>query len=145
MRTISMQSARVRFGTRAQQTAVALVAAGLLVAGVTWRGVAASSQANQAKAAQQAPAAQPSLSHSFAGGRDSYADVVKAVAPSVVTIRTEGRANAAPTGFDDEEDLFRRFFGDQFNQRQPRPFGPRQQPRTFRQRALGSGVVMSSD
>src|SRR5262249_10348747 len=51
----------------------------------------------------------------------------------------------APTGFDDEEDLFRRFFGDQFNQRQQRPFGPRQQPRTFRQRALGSGVVMSSD
>ena len=79
------------------------------------------------------------------GGRDSYADVVKMVAPAVVTIRTEGQARVTPTGFggDDQEDLFRRFFGQQFSPREPQ--GRRPSPRTFKQRALGSGVVVSGD
>ena len=71
------------------------------------------------------------------GGRDSYADVVKVVTPAVVTIRTEGRARVSPTQFQDD-DLLRRFFGDQFGNGQRRTPAPRS-------RGLGSGVVVSSD
>jgi Do/DeqQ family serine protease len=72
------------------------------------------------------------------GGRDSYADIVKVVTPAVVTIRTEGRARVSPTQFQDD-DLFRRFFGDQF------PINPRRQMPAPRSRGLGSGVVVTSD
>jgi Do/DeqQ family serine protease len=75
----------------------------------------------------------------LSGGRDSYADVVKIVAPAVVTIRTEGRARMAPTGFQDD-DLLRRFFGEQFGDRGRQ--GPMRAPR---QRGLGSGVIVSAD
>src|SRR6185295_18577677 len=90
------------------------------------------------------------ITHAIAGGRDSYADVVGAAAPAVVTIRTQGKARVSPTQFEgpdmqDQEDLLRRFFGDQFGQpgqrgqRAPRQFAPRQQ------RALGSGVIVTTD
>jgi len=83
------------------------------------------------------------ITHAIAGGRDSYADVVGAAAPAVVTIRTQGKARVSPTQFDgqDPEDLLRRFFGDQFGQREQR--APRQAPRS--QRALGSGVIVTTD
>jgi Do/DeqQ family serine protease len=132
---------------RAIRGAVALGAAGLLVAGATWRGAAA--EPNTHPAGTTAPAVQalqaPTGSRAvIAGGRDSYADIVKTVAPAVVTIRTEGKARVSPTQFqpgDDQDmpDMFRRFFGDQFGR------GRGQAPRAPRQRALGSGVVVTPD
>jgi S1-C subfamily serine protease len=71
------------------------------------------------------------------GGRDSYADVVNVVTPAVVTIRVEGRARVSPTQFQDD-DLFRRFFGDQFG-------GPQRRMPAPRTRGLGSGIVVTSD
>jgi Do/DeqQ family serine protease len=68
---------------------------------------------------------------------------VKVVAPAVVTIRVEGQARVAPTMMPDDN-LFRRFFGDQGGQ-----FGfgaPGQPPpRNYRQQGLGSGVVVTGD
>jgi Do/DeqQ family serine protease len=65
----------------------------------------------------------------------SYAAVVDAVAPAVVTIRVEKHASAVDTQLRDD-DLFR-FFGPQFQI-------PRQQ-RTPRRSGLGSGVITSPD
>src|SRR5215470_16739678 len=126
-----------RFSIRA---AFAAVAAAALISGAAWRGLAAGSPPAPAVASAQSPAA----THGTlpAGTRDSYADVVKAVAPAVVTIRVEGKATPSPTQFQFQEgdDFFRRFFGDDEGQ-------PRQRvvPRTHRQRGLGSGVVMTTD
>jgi Do/DeqQ family serine protease len=54
----------------------------------------------------------------------------------------------SPTGFQgdpgDQEDLLRRFFGDQFGQRQG-PRGPQMPQRSPRQRGLGSGVMVTTD
>jgi Do/DeqQ family serine protease len=66
----------------------------------------------------------------------SYAPIVDAVAPAVVTVRVEKKASIVPTQFQDDDDLFR-FFGRQFQL-------PRQQ-RTPHQSGLGSGVVTSPD
>src|SRR6187399_867541 len=66
----------------------------------------------------------------------SYAPVVDAVAPAVVTVRVEKKASVVPTQFPDEDDLFR-FFGRQFQL-------PRQQ-RVPRQSGLGSGVITTTD
>ena len=69
------------------------------------------------------------------------------VAPGVVTIQVEGKAQAKPTQFGgDDEDMLRRFFGEQFGmpgEREQR--GQRSTPRTFKQRGLGSGVVVTPD
>jgi len=65
----------------------------------------------------------------------SYAPVVDAVAPGVVTVRVEKKASVMPTQFPDDD--FFRFFGRQFQM-------PREQ-RTPRQMGLGSGVVTSPD
>jgi Do/DeqQ family serine protease len=110
----------------------ALALAGALTTGAIWQGVAADPQA----AAPQAATA-PAPARMATGGRDSYADVVKEVTPAVVTIRVEGRARVSPTQFQDD-DLFRRFFGDQFGTT------PRRMPAP-RTRGLGSGVVVTSD
>jgi serine protease Do len=69
---------------------------------------------------------------------NSYADVVARVAPAVVTIRAERlvRAPRQHPFFDDP--MFRDFFGGRVPQQQ-------QQPAETRQRALGSGVVISPD
>ena len=49
----------------------------------------------------------------------SYAPVVDAVAPAVVTVRVEKKASVVPTQFPGDDDLFR-FFGRQFQlPRQP--------------------------
>src|SRR5262249_52210003 len=130
---------------------VVVAASALLVAGATWHGLAANSLATSFQpapttAAAQSSPATTSTSRVLAGGRDSYADVVKVVAPGVVTINVEGKAKARTTQFGDDEDMLRRFFGDQFGfpgQRGQR--GMPEMPRTFRQRGLGSGVVVTSD
>ncbi len=113
--------------------------------GAAWHSVDAQTS-NKAATTTMQTVATP-ITHAIAGGRDSYADVVGAVAPAVVTIRTQGKARVSPTQFDqgdqnDQDDLFRRFFGEQFGQRGqrgPRQFAPRQQ------RALGSGVIVTTD
>lgn len=119
----------------------AVAAVGLLVGGgATWHGIAA--EPTMPVAAVEAQAA-PAVSRAAVGGRESYADVVKLVTPAVVTIRTEGRARVAPTGFgDDDQEMFRRFFGPQFS---PGQQPQRRAPRAFKQRAMGSGVVVSAD
>ena len=66
----------------------------------------------------------------------SYAPVVDAVTPAVVTVRVEKKASVVPTQFPDDDDLFR-FFGRQFQL-------PRQQ-RVPRQSGLGSGVITTTD
>jgi len=66
----------------------------------------------------------------------SYASIVDAVAPAVVTVRVEKRASIVPTQLPDDP-LFRQFFGRQFQM-------PREQ-RAPRQSGLGSGVVTTSD
>src|SRR4051812_22076381 len=74
----------------ARNFGLAVVAGLALVVGAAWRG-GAPVDAAQPVAAHTAPAT-PSIQHAVAGGRDSYADVVRAVSPAVVTIRVEGRA-----------------------------------------------------
>jgi len=121
----------------------------VLISGAAWRGLAASQPSAlsaQPSLAAQAPAVTAHVLPAVNGSRDSYADIVRAVAPAVVTIRIDGKATAAPAQFDgDGDDPFRRFFGDEQNgqngQRGRRP----QAPRSFRQHALGSGVVVTSD
>ena len=127
-------------GNRARAGIVALAAA-LIVSGAWWRGVAANGQAVTPAPAVATVTAPPVTGRALAG-RDSYADIVKVVSPSVITIRTQGRVKASTTQFEGDE-FFRRFFGDPGEG----GFGRRgqQMPRTQRQRALGSGVVMSPD
>ncbi len=132
-----------------KKTLLALLAAGALTTGVAWHGLAADTPKAEF---QKAATVSTPLTHAIAGARDSYADVVGVVAPAVVTIRTEGRAKMMPTMFgapdgqdgQDPEDLLRRFFGDQFQGNQRGQRMPRQQ-RAPRQRALGSGVIVTTD
>lgn len=75
--------------------------------------------------------------------RSSFAETVKRIAPSVVYVfstkklRNPSRRELFPF-FDDP--VFRRFFGDRFDEF-ARPFPPGH----FRERSLGSGVVVSAD
>jgi serine protease Do len=110
----------------------ALALAAAVTTGAVWQGKAADAADT---AAQSVTTTAPARIAS--GGRDSYADVVKVVTPAVVTIRTEGRARVSPTQFQDD-DLLRRFFGDQFGNQPRRGQAPRS-------RGLGSGVVVSND
>ena len=81
-----------RFSIRA---ALAAVAGAALISGAAWRGLAATSPGT---AAAPAPA-QTTTGRTavLAGSRDSYSDVVKAVAPAVVTIRVESKATPSPS------------------------------------------------
>jgi Do/DeqQ family serine protease len=121
-----------------KQALAAGVAVIVLMGGAAWHSLAADSQ----KAAQSSAATTtaPAIPRTIAGERDSYADLVKRVAPSVVTIRVEGKAKVSPTDFQGD-DLLRRFFGDQFD----RGERGQRQPRSFKQRGLGSGVIVGSD
>jgi serine protease Do len=65
----------------------------------------------------------------------SYADVVSRVAPAVVTIHSERRVRAPQQYPFSNDPFFRHFFGS------PAP----QVPREYRQRGLGSGVIVSTD
>src|SRR5437899_2284692 len=72
----------------------------------------------------------------------SFSPVVKKVAPSVVNVfTTKTVRNPMPeiTPFFDDP-FFRRFFGSPFGDN-----GGRRQPRTFKERSLGSGVIVTKD
>jgi Do/DeqQ family serine protease len=134
---------------RSKGLVLSLVAAAGLVTGAAWQGLAADDTAPIVQTiAAEAPQA-PAGGRALIGGRDSYADIVKSVAPAVVTIHVESRARMRPTSApgapDDQDDLFRRFFGeDPFGQFGPR--GPRMpQPQPFRRQGLGSGVIVTPD
>ena len=138
-----------RFRIRA---GLAVAAAAVLISGAAWRGLSASTASGaEATALAQTPAVTSRVLPAVNGSRDSYADIVKAVAPAVVTIRVDGKAKVAPTQFDsdgngDGEEFFRRFFGDEQNgQNGQRGRRQQQAPRSFRQHGLGSGVVVTSD
>jgi serine protease Do len=127
-----------------RNTLLAVLTAGVLTTGAAWHGLAADTQ--------KAATITTPITHAIAGGRDSYADVVGVAAPAVVTIRTEGKAKMMPTLFDgqdgqdgqDPQEFLRRFFGDRFGGDQRGQRMPRTQ-RMPRQRALGSGVIVTSD
>ena len=131
------------FGTtgNVKRGGLALAAAALLLVGAGWHGFAAETQSTQSKPAATVAVATPAIGHSIAGNRDSYADIVTAISPAVVTIRVEGKAKVSPTQFGEGDEFFRRFFGD------PSEGGPRAPriPRSNRQRGLGSGVVVAGD
>jgi len=143
-----------RFSFRASLTAIA--AAILLSGGAAWHSLAASTSQQPAVSSQQSLVGGQSavgnqsavVGRAIAGGRDSYADIVKTVAPAVVTIRVDGKAAVLPTQFDGD-DFFKRFFGDQFGEGQRQGPGqgrnPQRPPRSFRQHGLGSGVIVSGD
>src|SRR5215510_1904145 len=119
---------------RATRAGIAGVGAALLLAGA----VTAADRTIAPPATVTTP-----IARAIDGSRDSYADVVNVVAPAVVTIRTEGKAKAAPAQFQGpDDDFLRRFFGDRFGE-ETVPQG--RQPRTFKQRALGSGVIITTD
>src|SRR5689334_21248445 len=130
-----MNEGHITISKRAARAAMAVLASVLLISGAAWRGLAA-----DAKPAAHAATVVTPLQHAVAGGRDSYADVVDVVAPAVVTIRTEGNAKISPTQFQtpDDDDFFSQFFGRNFQ-------GRGLQPRAFKQRALVSGLVGTTD
>lgn len=131
-----MNNSRFSFGKWFVRAGVAVGASALLVTGA-WH-----LSASPGVAAQSVAAPAP-ITHAIAGGRDSYADIVKVIAPSVVTIRVEGKASFSPAQFQlPNDDFFRRFFGDPGDRDDPAP-APRQ--RAPRQRGLGSGVIVSGD
>ncbi|MCX6543447.1 MAG: DegQ family serine endoprotease [Acidobacteria bacterium] len=127
------------FTRRAERAGLALVAAAALVAGGAWYGASVHAQAASSKTT-----AASTITHSIPGSRDSYADIVNVVAPAVVTIRVESKAKISPTQFSDGDELFRRFFGDPFEQGQRQQTPPQMRP-VPRQRGLGSGVVIRRD
>jgi serine protease Do len=120
-----------------RRAATAVLAATLLAGGLAWQG--AEVVADQATTTARAATVTTPIAHAIAAGRDSYAEIVDVVSPAVVTIRTTGKARPSPTQFQTpDNDFFREFFGEQFGR------GSRQ-PRTFRQRGLGSGVFVTTD
>jgi Do/DeqQ family serine protease len=125
-----------------QRKGIAALGAALLLTGVVW-----STDLPTATQAEEQAIQQPqTISRPVLDGRASYADVVNVVAPSVVTVRVQGRAAVAPTGFQlPDDDFFRRFFGDRFGDQRPGDDARPRVPRTYRQRGLGSGVVVTAD
>ena len=98
-----------------------------LLALITVSGCAREEKVNLPPPAAPPPTTSPGL-------RTSYAEVVKRVSASVVTIRTESRARA-PRQFPFVDDpFFRRFFGE--------PSTPAPERRL---RGLGSGVIVTAD
>jgi Do/DeqQ family serine protease len=88
---------------------------------------------NAAVSAQSASRTSETLRLKGADTATSYASIVDAVAPAVVTVRVEKKASVVPTQFPDDD--FFRFFGRNL---------PRQQ-RVPRQSGLGSGVLTTAD
>jgi len=129
---------RFSFTKRAARAAIAVVAALLLIAGAAKFVGAADRTMTTPAATVTSP-----IAHAIDGSRSSYADIVDVVAPAVVTIRTEGTARVSRTQFQGpDDDFLRRFFGDQSGEGDD-PRG--RQPRTFRERAVGSGVIVTTD
>jgi Do/DeqQ family serine protease len=108
------------------------VAAAALVASLAGYSVG-TTQAPQALASASTTPATAARPDPIPGA--SYASVVSAVAPAVVTVRVEKRAQVVPTQLPDDP-LFREFFGRRFQNPQQRP---------PRQAGLGSGVITSPD
>jgi serine protease Do len=130
---------QITISRRVARTAAAVFASTLLLTGVAWRGIAGEQKATTAKTA--ATVISPLAQHAIAGARDSYADVVDVVTPGVVTIHASGKAKVSPTQFQiPDDDFFQQFFGNR-GQRSPR----QQMPRSFKQQALGSGVIVTTD
>jgi serine protease Do len=123
---------RPRFGRPILRTGLIVLVTAFATAGETWHVMAASPQGSPTTETASSPVPRSAL---FASGRASYADVVRDVAPAVVTIRTEGKAQMTPAALPDD-DFLRHFFGDQFQQ---------DQPRTYTQHGLGSGVIVNAD
>src|SRR5438309_1639546 len=117
-----MDNSRFSLGQWFARTGVAIGAAALLVTGAAWSSI---SGAHGTIAAAQTVAANPPITRAIGGARDSYADIVKVIAPSVVTIRVEGKASVSPAQFqfpnDPNGDFFRRFFGDPGDREDPAP------------------------
>ncbi len=82
--------------------------------------------------------AQTTTPPSALASQGSYADVVARVAPAVVTIRSQRRVRASEQFPFMDDPMFREFFG----RRAPREG---QEPRTERQRGLGSGVIVNAE
>src|SRR5262245_49493611 len=111
----------VRASVRTGLVAVALT----VLAGGVWHGVASAQASRPPQSTTPPVTAGVPVARDFVGTRTSYADLVKAVAPSVVTIRTESTAQVSPASMPQDE-FFRRFFGDeQRGQRQMEPFRQR--------------------
>jgi serine protease Do len=125
---------------RVTRTGIAVGTAVLLLTGAAWH-ISAQSPAQATRHDSVSAAPQTVATTSPAGRVDSYADIVKAVTPSVVTIRVESKVSPSETQFNmPDNEFFRRFFGDPGDEG-----SPMQPPRTFRQRALGSGVIVATD
>ena len=118
----SLPVRRVRTGV-----AVALVATALTAGGAAWPAFFGAEPSPLSRGDVQA--ASPSIVN---GGpvATSYADLVQAVSPAVVAVRSSRMVQQTSLGSDNP---FRRFFGDDENQ------GPR------REAGLGSGVVVTPD
>ena len=132
-----MNSPRIHLSGRVRGAVLAALAVALLIGGGAWREISAAAMPHPAVAEQAtAPAPMPSRAAAI-GGRESYADIVKVVAPAVVTIRTQGRARcprpACPTTISSAASSANR------------AVTIRALPRSPRQRGLGSGVIVSSD
>ncbi len=121
---------------RSVRRGAAVAAAALLVSSAVWHGRAAESRSSGTPATH-------AVSGVAAGGdrRDSYADIVRAVSPAVVTVYTEGRVKASQTARPQDDELFRRFFGDRFGQGNESG----RAPSAPRLRGQGSGVVVDRD
>ena len=134
MNVIDSTTANAR--RRSVRTGAAVAAAALLVSSAVWHGRAAEPRPSST-------AVTPVVSGAAAAAerRDSYADIVKLVSPAVVTVYTEGRAKVSQTVQPQDDELFRRFFGDRFGQ----PDEPGRTPRAPRMRGQGSGVVVDRD
>lgn len=99
--------------------------------------------------------AQPVMAQSAPSvrGLPDFTDLVEAVGPSVVNIRTLEKsktASGAPGGGMDEEmqEFFRRFFGQPIPgvpRQAPRPNRPQQQDEEPQPRGVGSGFILTAD
>src|SRR5205809_171267 len=90
-----------RLSQRTGRTAVAIVAALLVVTGIAWHGIAA----DQTTTAVHAATVTTPITHTIAGGRDSYADVVDG-ADDIKVETTDGRTMTAKlVGSDKPSDL----------------------------------------
>jgi serine protease Do len=76
-----------------------------------------------------------------AGGRTTFAPVVKKVGPGVVKVSTTTKAHEMSfNGPPEMDEWFRRFFGEQFGER-----GPRHSYGIPGQKGVGSGVIVTKD
>jgi serine protease Do len=128
MHSLSPRRLLTRAGTGA--AAIALV-------GLAGYSVGQSQSPRATAIAAPSPSISTPVTNPIPGG--SYASVVNAVAPAVVTVRVDKRASMVPTQMPQlpDDPMFREFFG--------RRFQNPQQPRLPRQSGLGSGVITTPD